>query len=70
LNGSEDANSDIASSGDFELDNIFWIEPCLLFGDSLFGHHGKPFIQPMVNAYAETFSEDHVKQVNCAVTHL
>ena len=64
MDGSKDASPDTASDGIFNLDSILWVEPCLLSGDSLFGHHGNPFIQPMINDYAEVFPEDHAKQEN------
>jgi len=68
LYGSHDAILDIASSSDFELDNVLWIVPCLPFGNSLFSDHDDLFFQPMINDYAEVFREDHGKQENFALT--
>jgi len=68
LNGSKDASPDTASDDIFDLDSVLWVEQCLPFDDSLYGHHGNLFVQPMINDYAEVFLEDCVKQENCALT--
>ena len=68
MNGSQDASPEFARFGDFDLESLFWLEPCLLFGDSLFGHHDDPCFQPLIIDYAEMNLEDHVKQEICALS--
>ncbi len=54
-------NLDIASADAFDLDNVLWMDPCILFGNSLFGHHDNPFFQPLINDCAEMISEEHAQ---------
>jgi len=55
-----------ASADAFEFGSVLWMEPCLPFGNSLFGHHDDSFFQPLINDYAELFPEDCAQQENCA----
>jgi len=43
------------------------MEPCLPLGNSLFGHHNDPVLQPLINDYTEALPEDHAKQVKCTL---
>jgi len=65
LNGSKDASPDTASDDIF---GVFWIEPCLLFGGSLFNHCDDLYFKLLIHEYSEVFLEDHDKQVNFALS--
>jgi len=65
--GPQDANLAIANDDDIDLDKVLWIEPCLPFSNSLFGHHDDPFFQLLIDDSAEVLPEDCAKQVNCSL---